>query len=304
MRSSLRWLLASTCAACATLPEQPVERALFVDLRKFVELNQSSGWYVDRSQLENNAEDILRSACQVDAARRDNLEAWLNGQIALEGGSAERVYRAHGEDLGAAADVLALERTRTFLRYAAAHTADDCPFWLTPRDDFKGVQGDAHRMVLLAETTGYGSVVLEGSNAAIGGGGGGRLLFAHGIGPQYTLAIGGEIGGVGAFVANDKGGRSLDTTFVAGIPLLFRWTRYSRIFDFELAPIARLNPGDPLLPPGIRASIGGGLATMRASSFMPYALLWLGYEFHPSDSNSPADHSLHIGTRVGIDWDP
>jgi hypothetical protein len=291
-------------SACATLPEQPVQRALFQDLRKAVELSDSAGWYVDSSQVKNNAEDILRSACQVDPAKRDDLDAWLSGQIMQHGGSAERVYLEHGRDLGAAADLLSLERTRLFLRYGIEHAADDCPFWLTPRDDFEGVQNDADRWVILPETTGFGSVVLEGSNAAIGGGGGGRLLFGHGIGPQYMLAIGGEVGGVGAFVANDKGGRSLDTTFVAGVPVLFRWIRYSRILDFELAPMMRLNPGESVLPPGIRASVGGGLATMRASSFMPYAVLWVGYEFHPADDDSPADHSLHIGTRVGIDWDP
>jgi hypothetical protein len=292
------------CGACATLPAQPVERALFVDLRKSVELSESTGWYVDESQLRNNAENILRSACQVDPALRDDLDAWLSGQIELAGGSAEQVYLAHGKDLGAADKVLALERTRMFLRYANQHAATDCPFWLTPKDDFIGVQGDAHRFVLLAETNGFGSLVIEGSNAALGGGGGGRLLVAHGIGPQLTLAVGGEVGGVGAFVPNDKGGRGLDTTFTAGVPILLRWTRYSRLLDFEVAPVARLNPGEPVLPPGIRSSVGVGLTTMRASSFMPYAVLWVGYEYHPASNDSPRDHSMLIGTRVGIDWDP
>jgi hypothetical protein len=303
----MTWLLVAVtvlASGCATLPHEPVQRALFQDLRKSVELSDSSGWYVDKSQLQSNAEDILRSVCQVDAAKRDDLDAWLSGQIALHGGSAQRVWLEHGRDLDAADDVLALERTRLFLRYGSEHAAEDCPFWLTPRDDFKGVQSDADRWVLLAETTGYGSIVLQGDNAAIGGGGGGRLLFAHGVGSQYTLALGGEVGGVGAFVENDKGGRSLDTTFVAGVPLLFRWLRYSRILDFELAPMLRLNPGESVLPPGFRASVGAGLATMRASSFMPYAILWAGYEFHPANHGNPADHSLHVGTRVGIDWDP
>ena len=59
-----------------------------------------------------------------------------------------------------------------------------------------------------------------------------------------------------------------------------------------------------MLPPGVRASLGVGLTTMRASAFMPYVVLWLGYEYHPTIPNSPEDHSLHIGTRVGVDWDP
>ena len=88
-----------------------------------------------------------------------------------------------------------------------------------------------NRFVLLAETIGFGSLVIEGGDAALGGGGGGRLLFAHGIGPQLTFAFGGEVGGVGAFTVNDKGGRSLETTFTAAVPVMLRWTRFSRVFD-------------------------------------------------------------------------
>jgi hypothetical protein len=294
----------AVCAGCATLPEQPAERALYIDLHKAVELSESAGWVVDRVQLERNAEDALRSACQVDPALRDDLDAWITGQIALHGGPAERLYREHGDDLGAADGVLSLERTRALLRYADSHAADDCPFWLEPSRDFEGVQGDADRFVLLAETIGFGSLAIESDQAALGGGGGGRLLFAHGIGPQFTFAFGGEVGGVGAFTVNEKGGRSLETTFTAAVPLLLRITRFSRVLDLELTPIVRLNPDLDVFPPGVRASAGVGLLTMRASAFMPYVVLWLGYEYHPAIGASPEDHALHIGTRVGVDWDP
>jgi hypothetical protein len=58
------------------------------------------------------------------------------------------------------------------------------------------------------------------------------------------------------------------------------------------------------LPIGGRAAIGVGLATMRSASFVPYGVLWLGYEVHPGSGSDPADHSIRIGTRVGIDVDP
>jgi hypothetical protein len=296
--------LAALVMGCATLPEEPVARALYVDLRKAEELSSDTGWVVDRIQLESNAEDVLRSACQVDAVQRDQLDAWISGQIALHGGSAEEAYRKHGKDLGAASTLLTLERTRALLRYAQAHAGADCPFWIEPDPEFAGVQGDADRFVVLAETIGYGSAVLESDEAAIGGGGGGRLLFAHGLGPEVTLALGGEVGGSGAFVENDSGGRSIDTTFSAAIPVLVRLTRFSRVLDFELAPVFRFNPDEDALPPGGRAAMGVGLTTLRASAFMPYAVLWLGYEFHPENDTGPADHSIHAGTRVGVDWDP
>jgi hypothetical protein len=166
------------------------------------------------------------------------------------------------------------------------------------------VQSDAERVVVLADTLGYGSLVLESKNSALGGGGGGRLLVGYGFGPEWMLAIGGEVGGSGNFVRNEMGSRSIETTFSAAIPVLLRYARYSRLIDFEVAPAVRFDPDTDILPPGVRTSVAVGFSTMRAATFMPYALLWVAYEYHPADNRSPEDHGFHIGTRVGVDWDP
>jgi hypothetical protein len=301
--SHLAWVF-FIASGCVTWPHDPVERALYIDLTKTVELSNDTGWVVDRVQLENNAEGAMRSVCQVEPAQRRALEGWLDARIQKLGGSAELVYEKHGKDLGAASSILELERVRSLLRFADARAVEDCPFWLTPKPDFRGVQSDADRVVILAETLGYGSLVLERDNAALGGGGGGRVLVGTGFGPAWTLAIGGEVGGSGAFVRNAMGTRSIETTFSAALPILLRWSRYSRLFDFEVAPAVRFDPDTDILPPGVRTSVAVGFSTMRAAAFMPYALLWLAYEYHPADNRGPADHSLHIGTRVGVDWDP
>jgi hypothetical protein len=293
-----------TLPACASLPNDPEARALYVDLRKGVELSNDTGWVADRIQLEANAEGALHSVCQVQAASRGELEAWLNGEIAGRGASAGEVYLRSGHNLAAVSELLSLERTRLLLRYAEQHAAVDCPFWLEPRADFAGVQGDAARFVVLAETRGFGGVVLQGGQAAIGGGGGGRLLLGRGLGPQLMLALGGEVGGTGAFVANDKGAHSLETTFTAAAPVVLRVTRFSRLIDVEMAPVVRLHPDGHALTPGGRAALGVGLAAMRNSAFMPYALISLGYEHHFAGHHLPADDALQIGTRVGVDWDP
>jgi hypothetical protein len=303
-RGILALALVIACSGCATWPADRAERALYSDLAKAVELSNDTGWVVDRVELDNNAEDALRSVCQVEPAKRASLDRWLEGQLALAGGPAADIYRRHGRDLGAAKDALEIERVRALLRYASEHAAADCPVWLEPDRDFLGVQGDEGRLVVFADTLGYGSIVLEGSDAALGGGGGGRLLFGSGLGPQLTLAVGGEIGGSGAFVENDRGSRTIETTFSAAVPVLLRISRLSRIFDFEVAPTVRFDPGVDVFPPGVRGSFALGFSTMRSSAFMPYALLWLAYEYHPSDDRGPADHSLHAGTRVGVDWDP
>jgi hypothetical protein len=304
VRRALPLLCAVFGSACATLPEAPVQRALYVDLRKAVDLSDDTGWVVDRVQLEANAEKAMRSACQVAAPERDDLDAWISGQLALGGGSAEELYRKHDGDLGAASEALALERTRALLRYAHAHAGEDCPFWLEPDPEFRGVQGDDGRFVLLAETMGFGTVLVEGGKAGLGGGGGGRLLLGHGFGPRWTLAAGGEVGGTGSFVENDEGKRSIQTTFMAAVPVLLRFTAFSRIIDLDAAARFRINPEGPVPPPGVRVSLGAGITAMRSSAFMPHGLLWVGYEFHPAFRADPADHSIHVGTRVGVDWGP
>jgi hypothetical protein len=283
---------------CATLPSEPVERALYIDLTKSVQLSEDSGWGIDRIELEEQAENAMRSACQVDPARRAALAAWLDGQLALAGGPSEPRYRATGE-LDETA--LRIERVRALLDYTEAHAAEECPYWIEQDPDFRGRQGDADRFVLLAESQGFGAIVIEGDQKAVGGGGSGRLLLGHGIGPQLTLATGVEVGGTGAFVASEGGKRALETTFVGALPVLLRWTNLSRVFDLEVAPVMRL---DTSASPGFRTAFGAGLVTMRNSTYMPYVVLWLGYEYQPPDAQSPADHSLRIGTRVGVDWDP
>jgi hypothetical protein len=291
-------------AGCATLPEGAVERALYADLRKAVELSEDTGWVVDRIQAEENLEAVMRSVCQVDAAARANLDAWLGSQLQLHGGSAEAQYLAHDRDLDAAEGALTLERTRTLLRAGIEHAASDCPFWLPPDPDFAGVEGDADRIVILLESIGFGAVIIQGSETALGGGGGGRVLLGHGLGARVTLAAGAEIGGRGAFIGNREGTRRIETTFVAAMPLLLRLTSFSRVMDFELAPVMRIDVGQSVFPLGVRANIGYGIPTMRSAALMPYGVLWLGYEGRPPANGEAAEHSIRIGTRVGVDWDP
>ncbi len=295
-------LSALAASGCATLPSDPVERAVYNDLRKAVQLSDDNGWVIDRAQLHNNAEAALRSVCQAEPASLDDLEAWLNGQIALAGGPAERIYHDHGNQLEPASDSLSLERTRALLRYARRRAATDCPFWLEPSEHFSGTQGDAGRLVILAETVGFASYVFETKLPAVGGGG--RLYLGHGLGPQLTFAVGGELSASSAFAPQSAKARGLDTTISIAVPLLLRVSRFSRVFDLGLAPVVRLNRTQAVWPPGGRIELAGGIATMRGASFMPYAMLFVAYELHPPTSTAPLDNSVLIGTRLAFDWAP
>jgi hypothetical protein len=296
------WLSVCGAAAsgCATLPEAPQERALYIDLRTAVDASEDGGWTVDQVRLRANSEPALRSLCQVEPHTRAALEAWLDDQIARAGGPAQRAYLEHGRKLDAVSGILSLERTRALLQYANSRAEQDCPFWLTPNPHFAGIQGDANRWVLLGETQAFATLTVPTNVPALGGGG--RLFLGHGIGPQLTLAVGGDVAASGAFIPSSMGG--LDASVSIATPVLLRLARFSRLFDVELAPVVRLDRGQKAFPPGARIEVGGGFSAVRASAFMSYFMIYLGYEFHPHTQSAPADHTFQLGTRLALDWAP
>ena len=127
-----RWVAlgAVLSAGCATLPDEPVQRALYSDVRQVVETRERIGWIVDRTEYEAAAPSLLQSVCQVSHEERIQLLDWLDERIAEEGGPAEEAYRREDEDLGAIDELLTLERMRGALEHADALTQDDCPFWM------------------------------------------------------------------------------------------------------------------------------------------------------------------------------
>jgi len=285
-------------SGCATLPNGPAERALYLDLRKIVDTNEDGGWTVDRLRLQANAEPALRSVCRVEPGTLSALDAWLAEQIQIAGGPAKDAYLARGRDVHAVSHTLSLERTRLLLQYASSHTAQDCPFWLTPNPQFAGEQGDAQRWVILGETQAFGTFTVPGKIPALGGGG--RLFIGHGIGSRLTLAAGADAAASGTFIPSSGGG-GVDAYLTLATPVLLRLTAFSRLYDVELAPVVRLAPGQTAWPPGARVQLGGGFSSVRLSPFMPYFMLYVGYEIHPTNRNAGVDHTIQLGTRISVD---
>lgn len=291
--------LAAALCGCATLPNGPAERALYLDLRKIVDTNEDGGWTVDRLRLQLNAEPALRSACQVDRGTLAALDVWLGEQIELSGGPAKEAYFAHAQNLQAVSHTLSLERTRTLLQYVARQTAQDCPFWLRPNPNFAGEQGDASRWVLLGETQAFGTFTVPGNIPALGGGG--RLFLGHGIGSRLTLAAGADVAASGTFIPSGAQGGGVDAYLTLATPVLLRLTSFSRMVDVEVAPVVRLSQGQAAWPPGARVQLGGGFSSVRLSPFMPYFMLYVGYEVHPTNRGAGFDQTFQLGTRIAVD---
>ena len=307
-RPKLRLLVAALALAaggCATLPDAPVERALYGDLRQIVDTRERVGWIIDRTEIEAATPSALQSVCQVSAEDRRHLLDWFARRIEAEGGPAELAYSDSGEDLDAIEELLTLERMRALLTHADEHAAADCPFWLGPDPDFAGVQMDTDRFLLLGESIGGLSIIFQTDKPALGGGGGLRLLPGYGFSDRLTIAAGIEVGGAGFVSQPDDGGaQTVSARPTGAVPLIVRIHDDTWLFDMEVAALTQLHDGALSLPPGLRVAAGVGIGSVRIGSIMPYALGIVGYELMPEFRDLAFSQALRIGTRVGFNYDP
>ncbi|MEZ4444710.1 MAG: hypothetical protein R3B72_36885 [Polyangiaceae bacterium] len=291
-------------AGCATLPQDPVERALYGDLRHIVDTEERLGWLIDDYEIAEATPSALQSVCQVAVEQRMGLLDWLDARIAEEGGSAEQVYEAAGKDLSAAEELLTLERIQALLERADAEAGDKCPFFLEPDPDFRGMQADAERFVLLAESGGGFGIVLQGRDLLLGGGGGLRVMPGYGFSDRFGAFVGIELGGNGAISPTEDDGAQRFLARPSGaVPLLLRFYDNTWIYDVELAAIAEYYDSTVTLP-GFRISGGVGIGAVRIGSFMPFAVGTLAYEIMPPFRDLPLTHTFKLGTRVGLNIDP
>ncbi|MDB4988007.1 MAG: hypothetical protein JWN04_3185 [Myxococcaceae bacterium] len=319
LQTALRAFLQSTCrrlfvpltcvsvlTGCAELPRQPTQRAYYIDARKALNGESRVGWTVDRVEIEEASVQAEPSACHVAPAHRKALRSWVSERIAAEGGPAELQYKG-GVDVDELDDVIDLERTRALLDAIELHVPADCPFWVKPDEHFKGLHSTAKRWVLIAESMGAGSLSLVNRQVQAGGGGAARIFGGYGFSTHWMAAAGLEGGGdANLQKQNSKGGDTSlapQAAFRFGVPAILRLTDLDRIYDLELAAVARLSDGK-FTPWGARVGLAGGVAGLRRLGFMPSLQLWFGYEVYPAQNGLQAEHVLRLGTRVGVDWHP
>ena len=226
---------------------------------------------------------------------------WLSEQLEHHGGPSEAQFQTHGELNRAIRNARRIERVQALLDSAQENRAN-CPYWLSASDDFAGIQGNEGRVSVWLESGGGGSLGWSNERAELGGGGAARIMPAMGIGQRVTLAVGFGLGASGVLPEEDDGTREFRGVLSTIVPLVIRATDLSRIYDVELALSTRFVGSDAYH--GARASFGIGLTAPRVAGLMPYALLWTGYEYTPTQHGSPEQHSLWLGSRVGFDWHP
>lgn len=298
-----RLILILLLAGCGARPTHPVEDALYTDLRIIVVTEERIDWIIDESEFQQITPRVMESVCQTPPPQRAGLRRWLDQAIQAEGGNAEQVWRSNGKDLGEVSDLLELERIRGALTHAEARL-EDCPFWLEPDPNFTGVQSSRARFTILAESMGGMQLVLD-DELFLGAAANGRLIPLFGLTHHTNFGVGLEGGAASTFPRDKDGVRSVKAVFTLGVPLLFRVSNGPWRFDTEVAGTLRIPDSDTgQTQPGVRLSQAIGTTTVRIAGFMPYVMLWAGYEYIPDYNGNRGFSVIRAGPRVGVDWDP
>jgi hypothetical protein len=288
-------------AATATATAPQAIAGLRYDLEKIVTLREQSGWTIDRYDFEAVLPDVLMSMCVVTPAVRTATLARLDAaQAAL--GDAKSALARSGGDIDAIDDHLHLARQRSLLELAIARGADECPFYLTARPEFRGRQRDAGGITLNTEGGGLASVSIRAGSYRVGGGGAGRISLGFGIGEHWQLRVGPEIGGA-ALVDRSIRADDVELDFIVALPFALRRTVSAYVFDVEVAPLIFGIPWQqPALRYGGRIAVLGGVSGLRLRELLPWTGLVLMVEALAPVGSEPAQWSVRAGIRFGLSW--
>jgi hypothetical protein len=295
-------LWAGLAGVAQAAPPTRAEEGLLHDLHKMVEVQQAIGWKIDRYEYEDMLPDALLSVCGVAPDVRRTAFARLGRQIDAMGGPVEQAFARNGGDIDELSELVYVTRVRRLLQIAMERSGSDCPFWLLPDPEFRGLQTDAHRFTLTAETGGLVMLHLSEGPPVIGAGGAGRLLFARGFSTRWSLLFGGEFGGA-ALLAKTDTGTDLPIHFTAATPVLLRHHRRTWHYDFEIAPVAFFTQADPRPSFGGRVGMLLGISSLRVRRIMPWAGLGGAIEYLFASEVRSWRVILKGGARVGFDWD-
>lgn len=291
-------------AACGKLPspKDPSEHALFRDLERQVTVAATTGWGVDRLEIEAMLDPALDSVCRVDVMSRRSLRDWLDSEIARLGGPIEEAWRARGKDLSEVSDLLVMHRVRMLLA-RAEELSLDCPFWLEPEMPFRGRQIAENRWQIIVAGGGKASAFREGTESDVSAGGAGRLLFGRTFYGGDGIYIGAELGAGAQFKKDETGARTalqLGADFVT--PLVYRYMITNAYVEFEGGWLAHATEQDwTAITHGIHFGFAVGARALRQRIVFPGAAIGISYErvFQPD-----ADLTMiKVGARVTFELD-
>ncbi|HEU0034680.1 MAG TPA: hypothetical protein VFQ53_28845 [Kofleriaceae bacterium] len=305
VRVALTLATLASVVACARrpAPKEPTERALFRDLERQVTVNATTGWGVDRLEIEGMLEAALDSVCRVDPLARRALRDWLDGEIARLGGPVEAAWKQRGKRMSKVDDLLVLTRVRLLLERADA-MAGDCPFWIEPELPFRGRQISEHRFQITFGGGGKAIAVQQGEDVDFNAGGAGRLLFGRSFGEGHALYTGLEVGGNAAFPKDATGTRSsIELAADVVVPAVYRRTFTNSYVELEAGWLGRTTERDwGHVEHGVHVGVAFGARALRTRFVFPGAAIGLSWErvFLPDEEDLIF---VKVGARVAFDLD-
>lgn len=303
-RALLLVALVTTWAAPARAQAMGQDAAgLLADVERIVSVEQSLGWFVDRTAYEEVLPAMLQSVCRTSPAARIEARTEL-ARRSRELGSARQLFVFAGRRLdGKAKEALFVERQLGALEHAMARADADCPFFVQPEPDFIGRQTDRNRFTLSLETGGMIQIRRTEGDWTFGGGGTGRILPGYGFGGAITVLAGAEFGG-GAMIRPGAVPTQLAINYFPAIPVVVRFHDVSWHYDLELAPVALFQADDQDFSYGVRLGGAIGVAALRTRGFLPWAGLAMAWERYFESGGRASAVFLRGGLRVGLMWDP
>lgn len=297
----LALLLLSACGKRPG-PTQPTERVLFRDLERLVTVAATTGWGIDRLEIENMLETTLDSTCRVDPLTRRSLATWLTSEIEKRGGPVDKAWRERGKKLSKVDDLLVLTRIQMLLA-RAEEVAHECPFWIEPEDHFRGRQISERKFQLLFSGGGKGIAIAQGNDVDISAGGAGRLLLGRMFEGGHGFFAGIEIGGSAAFPKDAMGMRTaLELAADIVFPLVVRRTFTNSYIEFEGGYLTRTTERDwSAYDHGIHVGVSFGARSLRQRFVFPGVAFGISYERILLDGDDL--RMIKVGARVALDLD-
>lgn len=292
-------------AAAATLERSTAN--LLLDLRKIVELQESTGWKIDRYEFEAMMPNALMSVCRTSERVRAAARAEASAELARRGGPIEVAIAARGGSVDGLEPLFSAARVEGLLARASERAPSECPAWVPAGDTFDALQSPVDRWMIVAEGGGQGTVQFEldrpdgTSGATLGGGGGGRLLVGRAFGDVWSLRFGPDASAK-ALVKRAGETTTFPLQFQIGVPIVLRRTTTSWFSSVEAAPLALVIEDDPRLRFGVRGGVMIGRSALRVRSLVPWAGIGVEVEAFPSPDDRPTLLNLKGGLRAGIDW--
>ncbi len=301
----LRACLLAAALACLALPARAQDlegaRSLLSDVERIVAAQEAEEWFSDQEALKQIGEHLLASVCRATPEARAWAEAGLLKRK-LEVGDARVLYARAGEVTDEVTRALDIERQLLALQSTLSRLRE-CPFWVTPKPAFQGLQSDRKRYTFSVESGGNVQLRYTQKHWTFGGGGLGRALLGYGLDGRYTLLAGGEFGG-GAMLRPNTNASQFVINYFPAIPVVLRTRQLTWQYDLELAPVGVFQADDTRLSYGVR--VGGTFAftALRRRNVLPWAGLAVAYEYYFESGGREVTHFLRGGLRIGLPWDP